>query len=55
LFKSKSINKSLSELIVVVTPEIVDPATQPGTENEPVIPSPAIDPKVFDKTLPKDK
>jgi pilus assembly protein CpaC len=68
LFKSKNTNHSISELIVIVTPEIVDPmqekvtspaplpvATDPGHpgEVEPGMIVPKVDGDKFDKELPK--
>jgi pilus assembly protein CpaC len=56
LFRSKSINRSNSELIVIVTPRIVDPV-QAATQNPPM-PEPVIpyleDPN-FDSNLPGGK
>jgi len=68
LFKSKNTNHSISELIVIVTPEIVDPmqekvtsptpppvitdSAHPG-EVEPGMIVPKIDGDKFDKELPK--
>jgi pilus assembly protein CpaC len=68
LFKSKNTNHAISELIVIVTPEIVDPMQErvnpptmppvlhdgghPG-ETEPGMVVPKIDSKGFDKQLPK--
>jgi len=67
LFKSKNTNRSVTELIVIVTPEIVDPMQEkvpaptappvahndghPG-ETEPAMVVPLIDTKKFDKDLP---
>jgi pilus assembly protein CpaC len=68
LFKSKNTNHSTSELIVIVTPEIVDPMQEKVTpagappvvhddghpgETEPGMVVPKVDPKKFDKDLPK--
>jgi pilus assembly protein CpaC len=53
LFRSKSINKVNSELMVIVTPVIVDPAS--GTTPPPESPKmsiPPMDSKEFDKKLP---
>jgi pilus assembly protein CpaC len=53
LFRSKIINRSNSELVVLVTPHIVDPVhveTPAPTEPKPVIPY--LDNPNFDKTLP---
>ena len=54
LFRSKSVTHSVGELIVIVTPEIVNPlkgADPVGPEPKPVIPFLA--PDKFDQTLPK--
>jgi pilus assembly protein CpaC len=69
LFKSKNTNHSTSELIVIVTPEIVDPMQEKVTpagappvvhddgpiraKSEPGMVVPKVDPKKFDKELPK--
>jgi pilus assembly protein CpaC len=53
LFKSKNINHSTTELIVIVTPEIVDPLHNPDHFLEPLPAVPFLDPKVFDAHLPK--
>lgn len=53
LFKSKSINKTNSELVVIVTPQIVDPAAGKMAPAEvPRMPSSPLDPKQFDKKIP---
>ena len=53
LFKSKSVNKTNSELLVMVTPQIIDPATADGTTpplpKDPITP---LDPKKFDNHVP---
>jgi pilus assembly protein CpaC len=54
LFRSKSINRSNAELLVLVTPHIVDPVhveSPPPPEPKPVIPY--LDIPGFDKTLPE--
>jgi pilus assembly protein CpaC len=54
LFRSKSINRSNAELLVLVTPHIVDPVhveSPPAPEPKPVIPY--LDIPSFDKTLPE--
>ncbi|HEY0263069.1 MAG TPA: pilus assembly protein N-terminal domain-containing protein [Granulicella sp.] len=51
LFKSKSLNRSTTELLVLVTPTIVDPMTQPPAE-QPQMAIPMIDTKSFDNGLP---
>lgn len=53
LFRSKNINHSVSELIVIVTPEIVDPLTVSPEENKlPASPVPLMNPQRFDEALP---
>jgi len=56
LFRSKSINRVNSELMVIVTPVIVDPASgnTPAPET-PKMPMPSLDSKEFDKTIPGSK
>lgn len=53
LFRSKNISHSVGELIVVVTPEIVNPlkGAEPIVEPKPVVPFLA--PDKFDRALPK--
>jgi len=56
LFRSKSINRVNSELMVIVTPVIIDPAT--GNNPPPEIPKmamPSLDSKEFDKKVPGSK
>ena len=55
LFKSKNINHSRSELIVIVTPTVVDPLTETLVPDEPKPFIPFVDPAAYDKTLPKQK
>ena len=55
LFKSKNINHSRTELLVVVTPTIVDPLTETLLPEEPQPPVPLVDKTVFDNALPKPK
>ncbi len=52
LFKSKGVTHSDTELIVIVTPTIVDPFIESTPPEEPKPAIPVLDPKVFDKTLP---
>jgi pilus assembly protein CpaC len=53
LFRSKSINKTNSELVVIVTPSIVDPAAGPVEPPQlPKEPSTPLDPKHFDSKIP---
>jgi len=52
LFKSRDINKSFTELMVIITPVIVDPLTNPTVV--PPLPKPAVsnlDEKQFDSSL----
>jgi pilus assembly protein CpaC len=56
LFKSKSLNHSTTELIVVVTPEIVNPMAESSSAvQEPSLPVPTLNTGTFDNNLPKDK
>jgi pilus assembly protein CpaC len=53
LFRSRSVNKLNSELIVIVTPTIVDPAAAPTVAPEvPKMPITPLDQKQFDKKTP---
>jgi pilus assembly protein CpaC len=53
LFRSKSINKTNSELVVIVTPTIVDPAAGQATSPEvPQMPMAPLDTKHFDQKIP---
>ena len=53
LFRSRSINKSSSELVVLVTPTVVDPvAAPPATPETPKMPVPFVNPGEFDKKVP---
>jgi pilus assembly protein CpaC len=49
LFRSKSINHSVSELVVIVTPTIVDPLTEDIVPVEPKPVIPLVNPEIFDK------
>ncbi len=55
LFRSKNINHSTVELVVIVTPTIVDPLTDTTVPWEPKLPVPLLDPKKFDKSTSKQK
>jgi pilus assembly protein CpaC len=55
LFKSKSINHSVVELVVIVTPTIVDPLTDSTPPEEPQFAIPTLDTQKFDKTVSKQK
>jgi len=52
LFRSRAINKTNSELLVIVTPTIVDPLTANALQESPKMPVSMLDPKDFDKTVP---
>jgi pilus assembly protein CpaC len=53
LFKSKNINRSNTELIVIVTPTLVDPLTDNPPSFEPKYPATLLNSDKFDKTLPR--
>ncbi len=57
LFRSKSLNHAITELIVIVTPTIIDPLTGEGVQPsiDPKWPVPFLDPKDFDVDLSKVK
>lgn len=53
LFRSKSVNKTNTELLVFVTPHIIDPVhVAPTPPASPEMPLPTLDPRKFDKELP---
>jgi len=55
LFRSKDVNHSTVELMVVVTPILVDPLTDVTSPALPKLPVPLLDPTQFDKTMVKQK
>lgn len=56
LFRSRSMNRSDSELLVLVTPTVIDPLTAPpGVPALPQYPVPFLDDGKFDKDLPGRK
>jgi pilus assembly protein CpaC len=55
LFRSKNVNHSTVELMVVVTPTIVDPLTDATAPNLPKLPVPLLDSTQFDQKLGKQK
>ena len=55
LFRSKTLNKSDTELLVLVTPHIVDPLAAATTPAEPKFPVPFLDAPKFDSGLPGSK
>jgi len=52
LFRSKSISRTNSELVVIVTPSIVDPAAEQTVPAIPKMPVSPLDTKQFDKKIP---
>jgi pilus assembly protein CpaC len=54
LFKSKNINHSNSELVVIVTPTLVNPLTDTVAPGQPDLPIPILNAGKFDKSLGKD-
>jgi len=52
LFRSKSISRTNSELVVIVTPSIVDPAAEQAVPEIPKMPVSPLDTKQFDKKIP---
>ncbi len=54
LFRSKSTTHSNTELVIVVTPETVEPLTHPALVAEPKVIIPPLSPGKFDKSLPSD-
>ncbi|MBZ5616970.1 MAG: pilus assembly protein N-terminal domain-containing protein [Acidobacteriia bacterium] len=53
LFRSRSVNRSNTELLVIVTPTIVDPFAAASAPELPKAPVKPMDPAQFDKKLPK--
>jgi pilus assembly protein CpaC len=51
IFKSKNLNHSTTELIIVVTATVVDPEANPGSTNNPEMPVPLLNRPDFDKGL----
>ena len=52
LFRSKGINLSTSELVIIVTPTVIDPLTQTDAVNEPDPAVPYMSTERYDKGLP---
>jgi pilus assembly protein CpaC len=52
LFQSRSVNKTNQELLVIVTPTIVNPAEPAAAPPVPKMPFPPLDPKKFDAKVP---
>jgi pilus assembly protein CpaC len=55
LFRSKNVSHSVVELMVIVTPTIVDPLNDGTPPTPPKLPMPMLDPSQFDKKTGKDK
>jgi pilus assembly protein CpaC len=55
LFRSKNVNHSTVELMVIVTPSIVDPLNDVTSPVPPKLPVPMLDPAQFDKKTGKQK
>jgi pilus assembly protein CpaC len=54
LFRSKSVNRTNSELMVIVTPLILDPATSAAAPETPKMPQELLDPQKFDQKTPRE-
>lgn len=56
LFRSKSLNRSTMELVVIVTPKIIDTLSGPGLPppSTPAMAVPLLQPQTFDRNLPKN-
>lgn len=54
LFRSKSVERTNSELVVIVTPLIVDPAAAANAPETPKMPQNLLDQKKFDQTIPRE-
>jgi pilus assembly protein CpaC len=54
LFKSKNVDHSATELVVIVTPSIVDPLTDASQPAQPDLPIPTLDRPKFDNSLGRD-
>jgi Flp pilus assembly secretin CpaC len=55
LFKSKNVNHSTTELVVIVTPTLVDPLSETAEPAQPELPIPTLNKPEFDNSLGKDK
>lgn len=53
LFRSKNISKSIVELVVIVTPKIIDPLKDTAAPQQPHQPVPMLDPNAFDQKVVK--
>jgi pilus assembly protein CpaC len=55
LFKSKNINHTMVEMLVLVTPSLVDAQTEPAPSASPAFPIPMLEAKPFDRKTPGTK
>jgi pilus assembly protein CpaC len=55
LFKSKNVNHATQELVVIVTPTVVDPVSDTALPEEPKLPVPMLDYSKFDQAVPENK
>jgi pilus assembly protein CpaC len=55
LFKSKNVNHSTTELVVIITPTLVDPLSETVEPSQPGIPIPTLNKDKFDKSLGKNR
>lgn len=55
LFRSKTVNHSTVELMVIVTPTVIDPLNDTASPTLPKFPVPVLDPKQFDQKMVKPK
>lgn len=54
LFKSRNVNHSTTELVVIVTPTLVDPLTETAGPTQPDLPISPLNTGAFDKSLGKN-
>jgi cell division septation protein DedD len=54
LFKSKSVNHSTTELVIIVTPTVIDPLSESEGPKQPELPVKVLDGKNFDDSLGKN-
>lgn len=54
LFKAKTSNHSTTELVIIVTPSVVDPITDTAQPEQPAMPINTLDRSGFDKSLGKN-
>jgi pilus assembly protein CpaC len=55
LFRSKNTTLSTVELVVLVTPNLIDPLTDTTEPSLPIFPVPMLDKTQFDKSTPNQK